>query len=477
MRAVWIATVNNIDWCQPNEFEPYRQRESMLQILDTLEGLKINTLIFQIRPSADAFYASSIEPFSRFLTGKQGEEPSPFYDPLQFVINEAHRRNIEIHVWLNPYRVLNSDNINLLSSNNNFFKNPKIYIKYGGQYFFNPACRETRAFLADVVADIVSRYDIDAVHIDDYFYPYPIKNEKLQDERTFEQETRGFADINAWRRNNVDLAIDTIYSTIKRIKAHVEFGISPFGVWRNKSKDARGSNTRALANYDDLYADVLKWLAEDKIDYVMPQLYWEIGHPNADFAVLAEWWNKNAFGKNLYAGLYASNLGNTSTSKVWTTGNELVRQMDLLSKYTNFQGIALFSAKAIMENRQGIADSLKKHYFKYYALTPENKSNATDKSPFAPENVAINFDTKSQKIYLLWENDYEDMVVYNVVYCFEENEKINLENPKNIIKTVRDNCLDITELALKNIGKKLKFAVTAVNRSKKESIASQVIYF
>jgi uncharacterized lipoprotein YddW (UPF0748 family) len=331
--------------------------------------------------------------------------------------------------------------------------------------------------LADVVEDIVSRYNIDAVHIDDYFYPYPIKNEKFPDEEAFRQEPRGFADINAWRRNNVDLAIDTIYRTVKRIKPYVEFGVSPFGVWRNKSKDARGSDTKASANYDDLNADILKWLDEGKIDYVMPQLYWEIGHSNADFAVLAEWWSKNAFGKNLYAGLYASNLGNAAAPKAWRTGNELARQMNLLSKYPNFQGVAIFSAVAIMENRQGIADSLKNHYFKYYALTPENKSNKTEKSPFPPQDVGINFDNENQKIYLLWENDNENEVIYNVVYCFAENEKVDFENPKNIVKTLRDSCLNITELILKNIGKNLKFAVTSVNRYKKESVASQFVDF
>jgi uncharacterized lipoprotein YddW (UPF0748 family) len=476
MRAVWIATVNNIDWSPKNEFEPYRQREALLQILDTLQSLKINTVIFQVRPTADAFYNSSLEPVSRFLTGVQGVEPQPYYDPLQFVIEQAHSRNIEVHAWLNPYRVLNSDNLDLLNENNYFFKNQYIYVKYGNQYYFNPAYKETRDFLTKVVEDIVSHYDIEAVHIDDYFYPYPIKNEPFPDELAFQQEPRGFTNINNWRRNNVDLAIDTIYHTIKKLKPWVEFGVSPFGIWRNKSRDPKGSDTKALANYDDLYADVLKWMQEGKIDYVMPQLYWEIGHPSANFLVLAEWWNKNAFEENLYAGLNASNLGNASASKAWRDSNELVRQISLLNKYPNFKGVGLFSAIALMENRQGISDSLKSTLFKYHALTPDNNSsNAVNFA--APYNLRFVFDKNSQKIELLWDNPQTDSIVYNVVYYFVGDEKINFDNPENILLTLRNNCLDITKLIYNNIGKKIKFAVTSVNLYKKESDPMNYIDF
>jgi len=468
MRAVWIATVNNIDWSPKNEFEPYRQREAMLQMLDTLEALKINTLIFQIRPTADAFYLSQYEPWSRFLTGTNGVAPNPFYDPLEFVITEAHKRNIEVHVWLNPYRLLNSDDTTLLNPEHLFFKNPKIFVKYGTQYYFNPAYKETRQYLKNIVADIVSRYDIDAVHIDDYFYPYPIKGEEFPDEEQFREDNRGFTNKNDWRRDNVNLVIDMISKTIKEIKPWVEFGVSPFGVWRNKSRDPKGSDTKALTNYDDLYADVLKWLKEGKIDYVMPQLYWEIGHKNADYSVLADWWNNNSYGRNLYIGLYASNLG--VGQGVWREGNELQRQMNFNQKFANIQGVGLYSAVALMENRSGICDVLKNSFFKYYALVPANNFAAKNK-PHSPENVRIVESNYIGRTLLYWDNPPKNDELYYVVYYFEKNAKTDLNNPKNILKTTRDNCLDITELTRKKV--EYRFMVTTVNHYKIESDPSE----
>jgi len=470
MRAVWIATVNNIDWSPKDEFEPYRQREAMLRILDTLEVLKINVLIFQIRPTSDAFYISKYETWSRFLTGIHGISPFPFYDPLQFVIEEAHKRNIEVHVWLNPYRVLNNDDINLLNPNHLYFRNPKIFVKYGTQYYFNPAYEETRQYLKNIVADIVSRYDIEAIHIDDYFYPYPISGEDFPDAEAFRTEHRGFTNKNDWRRNNVNLAIDIMSKTIKEIKPWVEFGVSPFGVWRNKNRDPNGSDTKALSNYDDLYADVLKWQKEGKIDYVMPQLYWEIGHKSANYSVLAEWWNKNTFGCNLYTGLFASGLG--VNMGVWQNGNELERQMNYNKQFANIQGVGLYSAVALMENRMGINDVLKNNFFRYYALVPAKKSLQKEK-PQPPENVRVVENNYLEKTLLYWDNPPKNDALYYVVYYFEKNVKTDFNNPKNILKTTRDNCLDITDLTKNK--KEYKFFVTAVNRYKIESEAAASI--
>jgi len=468
MRAVWIATVNNIDWSPKDEFEPYRQREAMLRILDTLEVLKINALILQIRPTSDAFYLSQHETWSRFLTGAHGIAPSPFYDPLQFVIEEAHKRNIEVHVWLNPYRVLNNEDLNLLNPNHLYFKNPKIFVKYGTQYYFNPAYEETRQYLKKIVADIVSRYDIAAIHIDDYFYPYPIRNEEFPDAEAFKTEHRGFTNKNDWRRDNVNLAIDIMSKTIKEIKPWVEFGVSPFGVWRNKSRDPKGSDTRALTNYDDLYADVLKWQKEGKIDYVMPQLYWEIGHKNADYSVLADWWNKNTYGCNLYIGLFASGLG--VNAGVWRNGNELARQMNYNKQFANIQGVGLYSVVALMENRMKINNELKNNFFKYYALVPAKNSSTAEK-PQPPENVRVVENNDMKKTFLYWDNPPQNDALYYVVYYFEKNAKTDFNNPKNILKTTRDNCLDITDLTKNK--KEYKFFVTAVNRYKIESEAAK----
>lgn len=472
MRMVWIATVNNIDWSPKNTTEPYKQREAMIAMLDTFQSLNINSIIFQIRPTADALYESKVETWSRFLTGEQGVEPYPYYDPLAFTIEEAHRRNIDVHVWINPYRLLNSNDLNLLDQNNLFFKDPELFIKYGEQYIFNPARQETLDHLQKVISDIVSRYDIDALHIDDYFYPYPIAGKEFPDKEDFKRDPRGFKDIKDWRRDNVNRAIKMISETVREIKPHVEFGVSPFGVWRNATKDPRGSNTKALSNYDDLYADILHWIKQGQVDYIIPQLYWEFGHKTAEYKTLAEWWSKNSKGTNLYVGLYASNLGNSKASKAWTDGNELCRQMTLNRTIPKIEGVGLYSAVAIMENRLGIADSLRNNYFRYKSLVPVSL-RTTGEKPEAPENLHMEFDYKKQRITLNWQDVASDETKYYVVYFAEEGQKIDQNSSRAILGTTRDKCLDITTLLLKNISKRYTFAVTAVNRYNEESRLSR----
>jgi len=261
MRAVWIATVANIDWPSQRTLTSKQQRDEMKLMLDEFQKNNINAIVIQIRPTADAFYASMIEPWSYWLTNNQGMKPDPFYDPLQFIIEEAHKRCIDVHTWLNPYRVLNNDKTDLLSNEHLFFKRPDLFVKYGGKFYFNPGLDETRQYLNKVVEDIVQRYDIDAIHFDDYFYPYKVAGEEFPDEDTFLKYPRGYAPDQKgdWRRNNVNLVIAELQKTIKGVKPWVEFGISPFGVWRNDNVDPRGSATKAgVQNYDDLYADILK---------------------------------------------------------------------------------------------------------------------------------------------------------------------------------------------------------------------------
>jgi len=317
MRAVWIATVANIDWPSSNRLLPTQQRIEIVNMLDRLTENNINAIVLQIRPMADAFYPSNLEPWSHWLTGRQGVRPSPFYDPLQFIIEEAHKRCMEVHVWLNPYRVTTTGDSMMLSKEHLFYKQPELFVRYGGKYYFNPGLDETRNFLNKVVEDIVEHYDVDGVHFDDYFYPYPVKGEDFPDDETFMKFPRGFAPNQKadWRRNNVNMAIAEVQQTIKNLKPWVEFGVSPFGVWRNDNVDPRGSATRAgIQNYDDLYADILKWLAEGTIDYVTPQLYWEIGKKVANYEVLLKWWIENSYGKNLYIGLIPSSLGDKKKS-------------------------------------------------------------------------------------------------------------------------------------------------------------------
>jgi uncharacterized lipoprotein YddW (UPF0748 family) len=471
MRAVWIATVANIDWPSQKNLTTRAQREEMRKMLDEFAKNNINAIVMQIRPTADAFYPSALEPWSHWLTGKQGLRPKDYYDPLQYIIDEAHKRCIEVHVWLNPYRVTNSDNIDLLSKDHLYYKNKNLFVKYGGKYYFDPGLDETRQFLNRVVQDVVERYDVDALHFDDYFYPYRVNDEEFPDNASFKANPRGFLpdQKNDWRRNNVDLVIQELQETIKSIKPWVEFGISPFGVWRNNNVDPRGSATRAgVQNYDDLYADILKWLKEGSIDYVVPQLYWEIGKKVADYSILVKWWSENSFGKNLYIGLYASQLGSTTAASEWRKGNELTRQMTLNNQYPQVDGAMFFSAKALMLNKLGIADSLQNNYYKYPAICPINR-NIKGEPSAQPQNIRVVKD--HDEAYLLWDHVDEEggcNVAYYVVYAFKGKKVGDLNNPANIIKRTTENCLDLRELDTRFKGN-YTFVVTAVNRFKHES--------
>lgn len=473
-RAAWIATVANIDWPLAGCADPELQKQQMIKMLDSLQSLNFNAIVFQIRPTADAFYQSDLEPWSRFLTGKQGVEPHPFYDPLAFVIHEAHNRFIDVHVWLNPYRLLNADDLNLLSTDHLYYKRPDLFVKYGNQYYFNPCLPETRSFLCKVVSDIVSRYDVDAVHFDDYFYPYRIAGKEFPDVKYF-QKSSGFDNIGDWRRNNVNLVIKELSDTIKKIKPWVEFGISPFGVWRNANVDPKGSKTTAgQTNYDDLYADVLLWMKNGWIDYVVPQLYWEIGKKAADYRVLAKWWSDNNYGKNLYIGLSSSNL-NSAKPKAWSVPNELCRQLKLNDSIADIQGEVYFSCKTLLENRQGLCDSISQKYYKHTALLPPC-NYPQSKPAIEPQNIRV--EKIESRHYIFWDEiatDDAGQNSYYIVYMFEDGDKIDTSNPSKILFKTRENCVDLS--TIKSDSRTLRFVITAVNRYHRESTYSYMIKY
>jgi len=281
-RGAWIATVANIDWpSKEARGNDSLQQAEMTLLLDSLQSLGINAIIFQVRPTADALYYSELEPWSHWLTDHQGREAQ--YDPLEWMCRECHRRHMELHAWINPYRVnIASMDTSLLTRNNMLYQQPDWFWHYGQQWYFNPALPSTREWLCMVVEDIVCRYDIDAIHMDDYFYPYPIAKQSLPDADDFQRDPRGFTDIRDWRRDNVNLTVQALSEKIHKTKPNVRFGISPFGIYQ--------SNGSTLSNYSDLYADVLHWIQEGWIDYVAPQLYWNIGNARADYATLARWW-------------------------------------------------------------------------------------------------------------------------------------------------------------------------------------------
>ena len=363
-RGAWIATVANIDWPSAEAVgNTEAQQAEMTFLLDSLQSLGINAIIFQVRPTADALYQSELEPESHWLTGKQGSWGDQIpWDPLEWTIKAAHERNMEVHVWLNPYRVnLAKTDTSIIAPDHIFRRHPEWFWCYAKQWYFDPGLDETREWICTIVADIVTRYDIQAVHMDDYFYPYPSGKMQLPDTTTFATYPRGFEDIRDWRRNNVNLAIQDISRTIKECKPNVQFGISPFGVWRNASVDSTGSATTAgITNYDDLYADIRLWIREGWIDYVLPQLYWEIGKKAADYQVLAHWWANEVRGTNckLYIGMAPYRLENASPKNPWGQGNEIKRQMDLNRTIPEITGECFYSTRPLLRNPRKVCDSI-----------------------------------------------------------------------------------------------------------------------
>lgn len=374
-RGAWIATVANIDWPSSAAVgNAELQKQEMIKTLDELAKIGINAVIFQVRPTADALYLSYLEPTSHWITGKQGDAIG--YDPLAMVVEEAHKRGMEVHAWLNPYRVnLPNMDMNKLAMDHIFRLQPEWFWKYGSQYYFNPALAETRDWICGVVEDIVCRYGVDAIHMDDYFYPYPIKNKPLPDIADFTRDPRGFVSIDDWRRDNVNKTVEAISKTIRATNPKTRFGISPFGVWRNldpndtTSNLPKGSATRAgITNYDHLYADILLWIKMGWIDYVAPQVYWEIGKTIADYRIITEWWadQMQAIRKanpdnhcQLYIGMASYRLGGEKENKAWKEGNEIARQMRLNLSIDGVDGECFYSTRPLLKNPLHVCDSIR----------------------------------------------------------------------------------------------------------------------
>lgn len=368
LRAVWIATVSNIDFPSKPALKSDLQKEEFIRLADMHKLNGMNALVVQIRPATDAFYPSPYEPWSQWLTGRQGEPPVPYYDPLQFMIEETHKRGMEFHAWMNPYRAVFNINGSSIAPSHVTYVHPEWFLTYGDKKYFDPGNKDAQKYVTAVVRDVVSRYKIDAIHLDDYFYPYRIAGKEFPDWASFNKYGNGM-NKDDWRRSNTDSIIVMLSRAIKEENKKCQFGISPFGIWRNADKDPKGSNTRGgQTNYDDLYADILLWLRNDWIDYVAPQLYWEIGHKVADFTTLLDWWNNNSFGKKCYIGIGIYRAGSNS---FWRDKTQLPRQIMQLRERPNINGMMFYSSKIFESNPNGWNDSLRLNYFKDPAPLPQ----------------------------------------------------------------------------------------------------------
>jgi uncharacterized lipoprotein YddW (UPF0748 family) len=353
-RAVWVASVANIDWPSKKGLSAEQQKREYLNILDNLKRWNMNAVVVQVKPTGDAFYPSKYSPWSEYLTGKQGVNPG--YDPLKFMVDEAHKRGMEFHAWFNPYRLSMNSDKSRLSRDNIVFKKPEWVAEYGGKIYLNPGVPGVDDYVVDSIMEVVKNYDIDAVHMDDYFYPYKVKNQEYPDESTYRQYGGNFYSKNDWRRDNVNKLVEKLSAEIKKTKPNVKFGISPFGVWRNKSTDpVRGSDTRAgVQNYDDLYADILLWVDKGWIDYVAPQIYWNQGFNLAEYNTLVKWWSDAVAGSNtdLYIGQAAYKV------KEWKNSNELINQVYFNRDFSNVKGSIFFSYKSLLDNPKEVTFNL-----------------------------------------------------------------------------------------------------------------------
>ena len=367
-RGVWIATVSNIDWPAFPTVSAEIQKASFIRLLDMHKANGLNAVVVQVRPAADAFYPSQYEPWSQFLTGIQGQPPFPYYDPLAFMVTETHKRNMEFHAWMNPYRAVFNTSTSSISATHITKLHPDWFLMYGDKKYFDPGNKEVQQYVTAIVQDVVKRYDVDAIHFDDYFYPYRIAGKNFPDDIMYRQYGNGLSKDD-WRRSNTDSIISNLHKTIKATRANCQFGISPFGVWRNIANDPDGSITTAgQTNYDDLYADILLWLRKGWVDYITPQLYWEFGHKAAPFEELVQWWGRHTYGKNCYIGLGIYRAGSNAA---WSNKNQLPMQINAIRNIPTLNGMVFYSSKVFEKNPNGWNDSLRLNYFSQPAATPK----------------------------------------------------------------------------------------------------------
>jgi Uncharacterized protein conserved in bacteria len=467
-RGAWIHVIHQEQYPRMASKE---MKAYFTGLLNQLQEAHINAIIFQVRPSADACYYSDIEPWSMYLTGEQGLCPDSNFDPMSFMIAECHKRNMEFHAWLNPYRVTASKNT-VLHESHIYHQFPEWFVEYGGNIYFDPGRPESRNFICRIVKDIVERYDVDAIHMDDYFYPYPIAGLEFPDDNTFfwHGPREGFStrERNDWRRHNVNTLIREIKKTITDVKPWVRFGISPFGIYRNKKNtpDGSGSNTNGLQNYDDLFADIKLWVENEWIDYNIPQIYWEIGHRSADYETLIKWWSRNNYGAHLYIGQDVVRTMNTPDLE-YSERNQLTKKMQWERTLPAIYGNCFWPGYELAQNKGGIIDSLKNNYHYYPALIPpylhmhkkKPKNVKSLKAEWTPDGYKLHWKMNGKP----WNPKTGQ---YFVVYRFRDKEKVNLEDPSKIVTITRK-----TEYLLPYNGtnEKFKYVVTSVDRYHNES--------
>lgn len=462
-RGAWIQIING----QFQGMDRTQMQANLTHQLDVLKACGVNAIMFQVRGEADALYASPYEPWSRFLTGQQGRAPQPYWDPLAWMVEQCHRRGMELHAWINPFRAKTKGTTELATTHY-YIQHPERCFSYDGLLIMDPALQENRVYICRIAADIVRRYDVDGLHIDDYFYPYPAAGLPIPDDESFAKYSNGLTDRGDWRRQNVNRAIQMLHDTLRAVKPWVKFGVAPFGIYHNARSGGNipGSQTGGLQNYDDLYADVLYWINQGWVDYNIPQLYWEIGHKAADYATLVEWWGRYAAGRPLIIGqdvertVKAPDLNNPSI-------NQMPEKFRIQRATRGVVGNCLWYSAAVVRNEGNYATALQKVYQRRPALQPLMPF-IDKKAPRKPRKLKALW--MPDGYYLFWTapkaSDEMDAARYYAVYRFAKGEKTDLSNADHLVDITPDTFI---RLPYDDGETKYTYIVTALDRLQNES--------
>lgn len=473
LRGAWLTTYLGLDW--PNRLHtPVQQQNSLISILDTYKEMGLNTVYFQVRSQSDAMYQSSIEPWSYDLTGSQGTPPTPFWDPLQFAIAESKKRGLEFHAWINPFRAVatlsNTNNQLMFSSRHVSKTNPGWLLTVGKVQILNPGLRIVRSYVNSIIVDILKRYNVDGIHFDDYFYPTGVINDNaayLSDPRGYPNTTAGRAD---WRRDNLNMFIKDVYDSIKTIKPWVKFGVSPTGIYRSNTNPEIGSSTStgALQHYSAYFADTRRWLKEGWVDYIAPQLYWHIGKFGSDYSVLVPWWNNNAFGRHIYVGLAAYNVGTTG----WTNRNEIPNQIQINRSLSNsnIKGAIFFRVANLIKNPLNVKDSLRLNFYKKPALQPAMPWLDNEAPDAASNLTAVKF--RNDSVVLNWikpeQTKDELQKVKQFVIYRSTKPSININDHSNLLTITVNDTSGYTDVSIEP-NTTYYYTVTSLDRFHNES--------
>lgn len=477
-RGVWIANVGNVDWPSQKGLPAEQQQQELIDLLDMIQRRGLNAVFFQIRNACDAVYESKLEPWSEWLTGEQGQ--SPGYDPLAFAIQECRKRNLEIHAWMNPYRAVTDVRSASLAPNHVSQVRPEMLLSYGPLRILDPGRPEVRAFVTRVVMDVLRRYDIDGIHFDDYFYPYPQPKLSLNDNATFENYNRGFTNKADWRRENVNLLIKAVSDSIHRVKPWVKFGVSPFGIWKNKGSSPEGSNSRGFEAFSGNFADSRKWIQEGWVDYIAPQVYWSMGNSSANYTHLVNWWSENVAetDQHLYIG---HGVYKVNSDAHWRKPQEVPNQIRFNRTLANVNGSILFSAKTLRNNPNRVCDALCEDVYQSLALVPTMpwKSQA---APPAPKDINADLN-ENNTVTLKWTYPYHltserEKARYFVVYRSTQDASIDTRKGQTIkavvVKTEDKASFSFTDIGV-HPNTRYNYTVSAFNRLHNESQPTEVV--